>query len=151
MVETSGEAKAPPGLTAAATLAVTLRRTGTVRRMSNDSIDIIPEAVYAAGTRVQDMTGSASNLAQRYLYCIDEVRAEVHHPTVQAALDRYRLAWHRPVYEVALEIESLGGNTRGAAVTVAQADLDATAILAGPATTVDGQVQHLSRDINTAV
>lgn len=105
-------------------------------------------AVYGSGTSVAGLTGGATGLARQFLYALDETRGGVHHPKVQGALDRYRETWHKPVYDVALEIDSLGNNTSASAVTVAQADLDADAVVTAQTAVGQQQTGYLSRPVN---
>lgn len=107
--------------------------------------------VYNAGQQTTAMSDGAFGLAQRYLLSVNESRGEVHHRAVASALDRYRDRWHRPVCEVALEIESLGGNTCGSAVVVADGDQDAYTTLTQPAIAAGTGASQLSRPVNGPV
>jgi hypothetical protein len=114
-----------------------------------DFYEMDPPAVYQSGQAVTGLAGGAAGLAQRYLNTLDQTREQVHHPTVKAALERYRDAWHAPVNEVGLEIDALGGNTSGSAVVVAASDEESSLLVTQQGTAVEARGSNLTRPVNT--
>src|SRR5262249_41077815 len=104
--------------------------------------------VYASGQATAAQAGSATAVAGQYLSALANAHDPVHHPTVVAAVGRYRGLWQPRINEVAPQIDALSTNTGSSATVVADSDADATTLLTAPALTVSDQGSALTRPVN---
>ena len=110
--------------------------------------EIDTTGVYAAGQRTAAESTAAATLAGRYLGSRESAHGVVHHPTVVAAVARYRDSWQPRVNEVAPQIDALGTNTSSSATITATADQDSNALLAQQGSATEADTATLSRPIN---
>ncbi|QSB16317.1 hypothetical protein JQS43_08515 [Natronosporangium hydrolyticum] len=118
--------------------------------MQNDHLTSHTEQVHAAGQQVANQHTDAAGLASRYLSHLALASGGLHHQRVTAAVARYRDRWRPVVNELSDNIEALGTNTGSAAVTVAVADDEGTALLSDQTTVAQNQTSVLSRNPNAA-
>jgi hypothetical protein len=110
--------------------------------------EIDTDGVYSSGQRTAAHAPGAETLARQYLGSLESAHGVVHHPTVVAAVARYRDNWQPRVNEVAPQIDALGTNTSSSATIITRSDQTSTTLLSQQGSAAETQTNVLSRPIN---
>ncbi len=115
--------------------------------MASDYVDLHPPVVVAAGTSTAATSTEWQAWGTEADNTLQETSAQVGDFVVSAAVETYAASWNPRIQGVAVQVDTLGVNTRSAANTMTTADGDAVTALmpVGGVNEVRGSV--LSRPI----
>ncbi|GAA2873618.1 hypothetical protein Acy02nite_31410 [Actinoplanes cyaneus] len=115
--------------------------------MANEYVDLHPPVVVSAGTSTAGTSTEWQSWGTEADTTLRETSAQVGDAVLSLAVESYTTSWNPRIQGVAVQVDTLGTNTRSAANTMTTADGDAVTALMPVGEAAQAQGSVLSRPI----